>query len=159
MLYALENRPTFLGLIMAEAKTKPTKVSLEDFLEQSVTPNRHADCRAIAAMMQSATREKPVMWGQSIVGFGTYHYQYESGREGDSPIVAFSPRKNELVIYVVPGFANYERLLSKLGRHKTGKVCLYIKKLADVDVEVLNRIIVESVNAMASKQTPARKRG
>jgi hypothetical protein len=139
----------------AEAKTKPTNVSFDDFLMEAVAPERHTDCRAIAAMMQSATREKPMMWGPSIVGFGNYHYKYDSGREGDSPIVAFSPRKNELVIYVVPGFANYESLLSKLGKHKTGKVCLYIKKLADVDADVLNRIIVESVAAMASKRTTA----
>jgi hypothetical protein len=151
MLYALENRPTLFGLVMAEAKTKPTKVSLEDFLEQSVTPNRHTDCRAIAAMMQSATCEKPVMWGSSIVGFGTYHYRYESGRAGDSPIVAFSPRKSELVLYIVPEIANYDTLLSKLGKHKTSKVCLYIKKLADVDIAVLKEIIVESVKAMASR--------
>jgi hypothetical protein len=136
----------------AEAKTKPTNVSFDDFLMEAVAPERHTDCRAIAAMMQSATREKPVMWGPSIVGFGNYHYKYDSGREGDSPIVGFSPRKNELVIYVVPGFANYESLLSKLGRHKTGKVCLYIKKLADIDIAVLNEIIVESVKAMSSKR-------
>jgi Domain of unknown function (DU1801) len=137
---------------MTEAKTQPTDVLFDDFLAQSVAQARHADCRTIAAMMNKATGEAAVMWGPSIVGFAKYHYRYDSGREGDSPIVAFSPRKNELVIYIVPGFASYESLLAKLGKHKTGKVCLYIKKLADVDVAVLNEIIVESVKAMASKR-------
>jgi hypothetical protein len=137
---------------MAEAKTKPTNVSFDDFLKEAVAHERHTDCRAIATMMQSATREKPVMWGPSIVGFGKYRYRYATGREGESPIVAFSPRKNELVAYIVPGFANYEQLLAKLGKHKTGKVCLYIKKLADIDIAVLNEIIVESVKAMSSKR-------
>lgn len=133
---------------MAEAKTKPTTVTLDEFLASSVDPARHDDCRAIATMMQSATGEPPVMWG-AIVGFGRYKLTYESGRTGEWPVVAFSPRKTDLTIYVMPGFASYETLLGKLGKHKTGKVCLYIKRLSDVDTKVLKKIIDEGVKEMA----------
>lgn len=140
---------------MADVKTKPTAVSIDEFLAKSVDPARHEDCRAIAAMMQKATGEAPIMWGPSIVGFGRYHYKYDSGREGESMLVGFSPRKSDLTIYIVPGFDRYEALLAKLGRHKIGKVCLYIKRLADVDVNVLKTIIEHSVKAMASKRVKA----
>jgi hypothetical protein len=137
---------------MAEAKTKPTDVSLEEFLAREIDPARHADCHAIAAMMKKATGEHATMWGASIVGFGRYLMTYADGREAPWPIVAFSPRKNDLTIYITPGFARYHALLAKLGKHKTSTVCLYIKKLADVDTHVLNEIIVGSVNAMAAKR-------
>ncbi len=137
---------------MAEAKTKPTSVSLEAFLASAVDPSRHADCHAVAAMMMKATGEKATMWGTSIVGFGRYMMRYADGRESEWPIVGFSPRKKDLTIYIMPGFERYESLLAKLGKHKTAKVCLYIKKLADVDVDVLNQIIVDSVNAMSAKR-------
>jgi Domain of unknown function (DU1801) len=137
---------------MAEAKTKPTTTSLDDFLAKSVDPTRHDDCRAIAAMMQKATGEPPVMWGSSIVGFGRYHYKYDSGREGESVLVGFSPRKNDLTIYIIPGFDRYETLLAKLGKHKTGKSCLYVKRLADIDTKVLKAIIEDSVKSLASKR-------
>lgn len=136
---------------MTEAKTKVTLVTFDSFLEQSVAANRHADCRAIAAMMQQATGEAAVMWG-AIVGFGRYRYKYASGREGEWPLAALSPRKNDLTLYVAPEIDRFEALLAKLGPHKTGKVCLYIKRLADIDIAVLNMIIDGSVKAMAHKR-------
>jgi hypothetical protein len=137
---------------MAELKTKPTTISIEEFLSNKVDTPRHADCRAIASMMQKATGEPPVMWGSSIVGFGRYKYEYESGREGEWMMVGFSPRKTDLTIYIMPGFDRYEALLAKLGKHKIGKSCLYIKRLADVDTKVLKTIIDDSVKAMASER-------
>ena len=139
---------------MTEAKTKATTVTFDEFLATSVDPTRHDDCRALAAMMQAATGETPVMWG-AIVGFGRYRYQYESGREGEWPIIAFAPRKTDLTLYIVPGFDRFDALLGKLGKHKTGKVCLYIKRLADIDVKVLSAIIDGSVRAMAAKRVRA----
>ena len=137
-----------------EAKTKPTAVKLDEFLTTFVDPARHADCRAIAAMMQAATGEAPVMWG-NIVGFGRYVYQYESGRTGEWPVVGFAPRKTHLTLYIMPGFDRLDALLAKLGKHKTGKSCLYIKRLEDVDVKALKAIIDGSVKAMASKRIPS----
>ena len=139
---------------MTEAKTKATTVTFDQFLATSVDPTRHGDCRALAAMMQAATGEVPVMWG-AIVGFGRYRYQYESGREGEWPVVGFAPRKTDLTLYIVPGFDRFDALLGKLGKHKTGKVCLYIKRLADIDVKVLSAIIDDSVRAMAAKRVRA----
>lgn len=137
---------------MAEAKTKPNAVSLDEFLVTSVDTARHADCRAIAAMMQRATGELAVMWGAAIVGFGSYTMKYADGRETPWPVTAFSPRKNDLTIYLMPGTEHYAAQLAKLGKHKTAKVCLYIKRLSDVDVRVLDNIIAESVAAMASQR-------
>jgi hypothetical protein len=133
---------------MADTKTKATTVSVSDFLDAKCDAARRADCDAIIIMMQKATGEKPKMWGPSIVGFGSYHYKYESGREGDMCIVGFSPRKAEIVLYIVDGFAQYEKLLAKLGKHKTGKSCLYIKRLTDVDVGVLEEMVTASVKHM-----------
>ncbi len=138
---------------MAAAKTQPTTTSFDEFLATSVAPSRHDDCRAIAAMMQAATGETAVMWGK-IVGFGRYEYQYESGRTGQWPVVAFAPRKTDLTLYIMPGFDRIEAQLAKLGKHKTGKACLYIKQLADIDAKVLQTIIDGSVQAMASKRLP-----
>jgi hypothetical protein len=137
---------------MAEAKTKPTTVSLDEFLAKSVDPARHEDCRVIAAMMKKATGEEAVMWGASIVGFGRYKYKYESGREGEWMLVGFSPRKGDLALYIMPGFERYEALLAKLGEHKTGKSCLYVKSLAGIDLAVLKTLIEDSVRAMASQR-------
>lgn len=136
---------------MAKAKTRPTAVTLDEFLTISVDPTRHADCRAIASMMQAATGEAPVMWG-NIVGFGRRQYQYTSGRTGDWPVTAFAPRKTDLTLYIMPGFDRLDALLAELGKHKTGKACLYIKRLADVDVNVLKVIIDASVAAVASRR-------
>ncbi len=136
---------------MAEAKTKATSVTLDEFLATSVDASRHDDCRSIAALMQKATGEPAVMWG-AIVGFGRYRMQYADGREGDWPLVAFSPRKNDFTLYIMPGFEKYGELLGKLGKHKTGKSCLYIKRLADVDVGILQKIVEASVKAMSGKR-------
>jgi Domain of unknown function (DU1801) len=136
---------------MSEPKTKPTAVTLDEFLATTIDVSRHADCRAIAAMMQRATGEPPVMWG-AIVGFGRYAYQYASGRKGEWPIVAFSPRKADYTIYIMPGFTHLADLLATLGKHKTAKACLYVKRLSDVDVNVLEKIIATSVVAMKSKK-------
>lgn len=137
---------------MAEAKTQPTKASVAAFLAAIPDEQRRKDCRLVAKLMQDATGAKPVMWGTSIVGFGTYRYRYASGREGDWPVTAFSPRKNDLVLYIMPGFERYADLLASLGRHKAGKSCLYLKRLSDVNLDALQQIIGKSVAAMAQKR-------
>lgn len=128
---------------MAEAKTKPTEVSVDAFLEAVANPTRRADGQAMRAMMERLSGEPAVMWGPSIVGFGTYHYKYESGREGDMCRMGFSPRAANLVLYV-GGFPEYEALLGKLGKHKRSVACLYLNKLADVDRAVLEEIVRET---------------
>jgi len=132
---------------MAENKTKPTESSVSTFVDGIEDEGRRADAKMLIKVMQSATGEKPRLWGPSIVGFGTHHYKYESGREGDMPIACFSPRKSELVLYSIVGFDGAEALLPKLGKHKTGKGCVYIKRLADVDQKVLEKMIQKSVAA------------
>jgi hypothetical protein len=124
---------------VAETKTKPTDVSVETFLEAVKHPVRRADGKALCAMMERVTGEPATMWGPSIVGFGSCHYRYASGHEGDMPRVGFSPRSANLVLYV-GGFPEYEALLAKLGKHKSSKACLYLNKLADVDLAVLEEI-------------------
>lgn len=124
---------------MAEIKTKPTQVSVDAFLDAVAHPVRRADGQALRAMMERVTGEPATMWGPSIVGFGSYHYRYASGHEGDMPRVAFSPRSANLVLYV-GGFPEYEALLARLGKHKSSKACLYLNKLADVDAGVLEEI-------------------
>lgn len=136
---------------MADNKTKPTKVSVMAFLDSLPDAGRRADALVLIDMMQRATGEKPVMWGPSIIGFGSYHYRYDSGRECDSPVVGFSPRKAALVLYIVPGFTGAEPLLVKLGKHTTGKSCLYVKRLADVDPEILRQLVEQSVAAVRAK--------
>lgn len=136
---------------MADAKTRPTATTFDQFLARSVVPARHADCLSIATMMHAATGDAPVMWG-SIVGFGRYQYHYANGRLGVWPVVAFAPRKADLTLYIMPGFDRFDALLAKLGKYKTGKACLYIKRLADVDAAVLQMIIAASVAAMASRR-------
>lgn len=137
---------------MAELKTKPTAASVEAFLAAIDDPQKRADAEAIAGIMAKVTRSPGKMWGPSIVGYGEHHYVYESGREGDWFVVGFSPRKRDLTLYIMPGFADYEPLLGQLGKHKTGKSCLYINKLADVDVKVLTKLIRESVAHMKAKR-------
>jgi hypothetical protein len=131
---------------MPDNKTKPTTVGVASFLKTLPDETRRADAKALVKLMQTATGEKPKMWGPSIVGFGSHHYRYESGREGDTPLAGFSPRKAATTIYGL-GLADSEALLAKLGKHTTGKGCLYIKKLADVDQKVLEALIVKSVAA------------
>jgi hypothetical protein len=133
---------------VAASKTNPTKLSVKDFIDALPDPTKRADALALVKLMQSATGEKPKMWGPSIIGFGTRHYVYDSGREGDTPLVGFSPRKAATVLYGVRSFDDAEDSLSKLGKHTTGKGCLYVKKLADVDQKVLQAMIVKSVAAM-----------
>jgi hypothetical protein len=125
---------------MAEIKTKPTKVSVDAFLDEVQHPVRRADGKALRTMMERITGESAAMWGPSIVGFGSYHYRYESGHEADMCRVGFSPRSANLVLYV-GGFPEYEELLAKLGKHKHSKACLYVNKLADVDIAVLEEIV------------------
>jgi hypothetical protein len=130
---------------MALNKTKPTEVSVTAFVNKLAEPTRRSDAKALIGLMKSATGEAPRMWGPSIIGFGTYHYKYASGREGDTVLVGFSPRKPATVLYGVIGFENSESMLAKLGKHTTGKGCLYIKKLSDVDRKVLEQLIIGSV--------------
>jgi hypothetical protein len=134
---------------MAENKTKPTKVSVASFIAQLADPTKRADAKALVNLMREATGEPPKMWGPSIIGFGTVHYKYESGREGDMPLAGFSPRKPATVIYLLTGGS--ETLLAKLGKHTIGKSCLYIKKLADVDQAVLRTLVVESIADIRSR--------
>lgn len=133
---------------MSENKTRPTDQSVLDFLNSVDHKTRRADGLALLEMMEEVTGEEAVMWGSSIVGFGSYHYQYESGREGDMPLVGFSPRKQSMTVYIMPGFDDYEAQLAELGKHKIGKSCLYINKLADVDENVLRRLIASSYEHM-----------
>jgi hypothetical protein len=130
---------------MAENKTKPAKLSVAAFIETLTDPARRADAKALVKLMQSASGEKPKMWGPSIIGFGACHYRYESGREGDMPLIGFSPRKAATVLYNMIGSSDSAALLAKLGKHTTGKGCLYIKKLADVDRQVLQALAAKSV--------------
>ncbi|MCQ3938025.1 MAG: DUF1801 domain-containing protein [Chloroflexi bacterium] len=133
---------------MAELKTKKTEASVEDFLNAIQDEQTRADCFEIAKMMRQAAKAEPKMWGSSIVGFGEYRYKYATGRENDWMMVGFSPRKQNITLYIMGGFDRHEKLLAKLGKFSTGKSCLYIKKLADVDKKVLKEMIVESVKVM-----------
>jgi hypothetical protein len=130
---------------MADNKTKPTTLSVPAFLDAITDETKRADARTLVKLMQSATGEKPKMWGPSIIGFGSYHYTYESGREGDSPLACFSPRKAATVVYGMTGFSESDALLAKLGKYTAGGGCLYIKKLADVDQSVLETLVLKSV--------------
>ena len=126
---------------MAEQKTKPTNQSVKEFLNKIPEPERRADCFAVAKIMEEITGEKPTMWGPSIVGFGSYHYKYASGREGDWPMTGFSPRKKDLTLYIMMGFEKHGDLMEKLGKHSTSKSCLYIKRLSDVHIPTLKKLI------------------
>jgi hypothetical protein len=137
---------------MAENQTKPTQVSVVTFIDAITDETKRADAKALVKMMQSATGQKAKMWGPSIVGFGSYHYKYESGREGDMPLVGFSPRKAATVLYGVTGCSDSEVLLAKLGKHTTGKGCLYVKNLAGVDRQVLEALVIKSVAAKRARQ-------
>ena len=129
---------------MAEVKTKLNDASIEDFLNKVDDKQKRDDCFEIAKLMQQVTKEEPKMWGTAIIGFGSYHYKYESGREGDAPKIGFSPRKQNNTLYIGLGSETENPLLKKLGKYTTGKGCLYIKRLADVDMKVLQGLITES---------------
>ena len=133
---------------MAEAKTQPTKVSLKEFLDAMPDQKRRADCETVAAMMQAATGEPPVLWGSSIVGFGTYLVRYANGTQADWPLIGFSPRKQDFTLYIMLGLDSHAELLAKLGKHRTSKACLYVKRLADLDLAVLKQLIDNTVAAM-----------
>lgn len=135
-------------------KTQPHDGSVEAFLNSVEDEQKRQDALQVLNMMKEITGYEPVLWGPSIIGFGTYHYKYESGREGDFMRTGFSPRKTALTVYIMPGFGRYEELMAKLGKYKTGKSCLYIKRLCDVDLEVLGELISESVAHMDKKYPP-----
>ena len=132
---------------MAELKTQQNDASVTDFIN-GVDEKRRDDCFALLDLMEEVTGAPATMWGSAIVGFGNYHYTYASGREGDWPVVGFSPRKQNLTLYIMAGFDRYEELLAKLGKHSTGKSCLYIKRLSDVDRDVLRELVQASVAHM-----------
>lgn len=134
---------------MAENQTKPTKDSAAAFIKKITDPARRADAEALLAMLQKATKEKPVMWGPAIVGFGSYHYAYETGREGDMPVVGFSPRKAGMAIYLQSDFPESDALRAKLKQRPRG--CLNIKKLATIDQKVLETLVTKSVAATRKK--------
>lgn len=136
---------------MAENKTKAGTASVAQFLSAIDNERRRADAKKVAAMMRKATGKRAKLWGTSIVGFGRYHYKYESGREGDFMLVGFSPRKQNLAIYIMPGFDEFSGLMNKLGKYKTGKSCLYVNKLDDVDEKVLQQLIERSVKMMRKR--------
>lgn len=135
---------------MAELKTQKNAESVDAFIESINDETKRADSHTLVRLMKKITKEPPAMWGTSIIGFGSYDYKYESGREGTWFQVGFSPRKQQLTLYIMDGFSEYEKLLGELGKHSTGKSCLYIKKLEDIDMEVLDRLVRESVKVATS---------
>jgi hypothetical protein len=137
---------------MAELKTKPTAESVSAFIEKISDKTRREDCQTVIDIMKDVTKEEPEMWGPSIVGFGRYRYQYAGGRETEWMITGFSPRKGDLTLYIMGGFASFPDLMKRLGKHKTAKSCLYIKKLADVDLKVLKELVKKSVKQMADRR-------
>lgn len=138
---------------MYEAKTKPTAVSVESYLAAIADDTRREDCRTLTALMQRLSGHEPTMWGTSIVGFGTYHYKYASGHEGDSCLVGYSSRKGDISVYLLAGYETDETraLLAQLGRHKIGKACLYIRRLSDVQLPVLEQLIARSIAATKAR--------
>jgi len=130
-----------------ENKTKPAKTSVASFIAALPEREKRIDAKTLVKLMQSATGDKPKMWGPSIVGFGSYHYVYDSGREGEMPVVGFSPRKGAIVLYNMGAFADSANLFAKLGKYTTGKSCVYVKKLADIDQQVLQTLLAKSVEA------------
>ena len=139
---------------MAENKTQPTKASVAQFLDSIENDGKRRDAKTIDKMFREITGEKPTMWGPSIVGYGTYHYKYDSGREGDFMRLGFSPRKQSLTLYIMPGFKRYSALLQQLGKHKSSKSCLYVNRLDDIDLEVLRNLAQESWDEM-NRRYPA----
>ena len=129
---------------MAENKTKPTSANVVAFLNKIQNRQLRDDCLTILKLMQTVSKLEPVMWGSAIIGFGTYHYVYESGREGDTIVIGFSPRKQYISINLMGGLKNVEDELSKLGKYKTGKGCLYIKSLSDVNLEILKKVLAKT---------------
>ncbi len=133
---------------MAELKTRVNDGDVKKFIAALADERARRDCSALVKLMKDATGALPRMWGASIVGFGTYHYVYASGQEGDWPLIAFSPRKKNLSLYIMPGFGRYDALMKKLGPHKTGKSCLYVRTLDDIHLPTLKTLVVKSVRDM-----------
>jgi hypothetical protein len=130
---------------MAETKTKPTDASVEDYIASRANEQQRSDCRDLMMLLERVTRQPPRMWGPSIVGYGSYRYTYESGRTGEAPLAGFAIRGRELVVYLVAEGERQKSLLSKLGKHRMGKVCLYFKRMADVDKSVLRQLVTNSI--------------
>ena len=135
-----------------EPKTQATTGSVVDFIAAVPDADRRRDCEALVRLMKKATGAQPLLWGSNIVGFGAYRMQYANGKTGDWPIIAFSPRKNDLTVYLMGGTERHPELLERLGKHKTGKACLYLKRLADVDAQVLGELIDAAVAEMAPRR-------
>ena len=140
---------------MAKLKTQPHNASVEDFLTRVENEPRKKDAFEVLELMKRVTGEEPVMWGASIIGFGSYHYKYASGREGDWLAAGFSPRKQALTLYITSGFDEHDDLLTRLGRHRTGKSCLYIKRLTDIDMDVLAELVRLSVKSVSASRDSA----
>ncbi|HWV24798.1 MAG TPA: DUF1801 domain-containing protein [Thermomicrobiales bacterium] len=138
---------------MSENKTRPTDRSVDQVLDAINDPVKHADCRHLRDLIERLSGHPAVMWGPSIIGFGSWHYRYDSGREGDSPAVGFAPRASSITLYITGGFEEMESDLARLGKHKTGKGCLYIKRLADIDLDVLESVIQSSLEAASRFDT------
>ena len=136
---------------MAESKTKPTAASVSAFIGKISEPSQQKDAKLLVQWMEHLSGEKAKLWGTAIIGVGTCHYKYDSGREGDMPMLSFSPRKSATVLYSLMGFSGSEALLAKLGKHTTGKGCLYIKKLSDVDEQVLKELMAKSLAAKRAR--------
>jgi hypothetical protein len=136
---------------MSDAKTVLTEAPPRDFIATVTNATRRKDAETLIDMMTRISGWEPRMWGPAIIGFGEYHYKYDSGREGDFMRTGFSPRKQNMVVYIMPGYNNYDEILGRLGKHKLGKSCLYINKLADVDLEVLEELIRASLDHMLEK--------
>jgi len=130
---------------MAENKTKPTDASVDDYIASRASEQQHADCRNLMALLERVTQQTPKMWGPSIVGYGSYRYTYASGRTGEAPLAGFAIRGRELVLYITAEDEAQRQLLSKLGKHRIGKSCLYFKRLADLDYSVLEQLVTNSV--------------
>ena len=142
---ALGVEKKLLEVHVSEPKTKPTEVSAKSHIAAITNEEQRSDAQTLVALMRKVTRQDPVMWGPTIVGFGSYHYKYASGREGDSALAGFAARGREMVVYIAEGFEGRDDLLAKLGKHRTGKVCVYIRRLADVDLKVLETLVKRSV--------------
>jgi len=131
---------------MAELKTKQTELSVDAYVDAIADGVRRQDCRTLIDLMRKATGFEPKMWGSSMVGFGSYHYKYESGHEGDAMLTGFASRKSDLTLYIMSGFDRYEELMARVGKHKAGKACLYVKRLADIDLTALAELVTLSVH-------------
>lgn len=140
---------------MAKLKTQPHNASVEEFLTRVENEPRKKDAFEVLELMKRVTGEEPVMWGASIIGFGSYHYKYASGREGDWLAAGFSPRKQALTLYITSGFDEHDDLLTRLGRHRTGKSCLYVKRLTDIDMDVLAELVRLSVKSVSASRDSA----